>query len=316
MNPSLNIERIEFIVTYRCISHCKHCCVTEDQRSSAPKALEAETAVDLIRQITHEYSPQSIMTFGGEPLLFPDTVCTIHAAARESGIKRREIITSGGWPREESEFRRVALRLAGSGVTHIALSVDVFHQEYVPLAILERNSKLLLDAGILHLSWNPCWVIAREHPNKWNQSTKSILKSLEYLRIPESEGNIVQPTGNATEWLRDFLPSKMAMPQGSCENVPYASRLNNIRGISLEPNGDIQICKEVIIGNTGQKDILEKLRNYDPYSVPPLNAILKGGVTRLAEFAQSKGITTDPEGYYSICDMCVSLRRKLKACGI
>jgi hypothetical protein len=312
-NPYLNIDRIEFIITYRCNSHCQHCYVRKDQRLSIPNALKPEMAVDFMRQVTQEYTPQSVMTFGGEPLLYPETICAIHQAARDSGIRRREVITNGGWPREEAAFRRVALRLASSGINHVALSTDVFHQEYVPISILERNAKLLLEAGIPHLSWNPCWVIDREHSNKWNQSTKEILKYVEYLPIPESEGNIMQPAGNALKRFSDFLPARTAIPKGSCEDVPYASRLDHIRCLSLEPNGDVEVCKEVVIGNTILDDIPARLRSYNPYSIPSLKAILEGGINRLGELARTKGIVPDPEGYYSICDMCVDLRRQLQA---
>lgn len=34
------------------------------------------------------------MTFGGEPLLYPEVVCKIHKAAEEMGIPERTIITN------------------------------------------------------------------------------------------------------------------------------------------------------------------------------------------------------------------------------
>jgi hypothetical protein len=161
------------------------------------------------------------------------------------------------------------------------------------------------------LSWYPCWVISKEHPNSWNQKTKSILQAFEYLHVRESEGNIVQPRGSALEWLSEFLPPRTAVPEGSCAKVPYASRLNEIKSLSIEPNGDVAVCQEVIIGNAAEDDILEIIRNYDPYEILVLRAILDGGITRLADYARPKGIDPDPKGYYSICDMCISLRREL-----
>jgi len=311
LNKFLNVDRIEFIVTYRCISYCKHCAIGQDKRESNPVAIDTELAVQIVDSVAQQYSPRSAMTFGGEPLLFPDTVCAIHEAARANGIGRREIITNAGWPRSEAEFRTVAFKLADSGITDIAISVDCFHQEHIPLTVVERNVKSLVDAGIVRLGWNPCWVISKEHENPWNRRTKSILRTLGHLPVPESYGNTVEPAGNALVWLRDFMPSKLPVPTGSCEDMPYSGRLDKVDTICVEPDGSIAVCKEFIIGNAGQRNIVEMLRSYDPYRIPEMKAILQGGVAPLAKLASAKGVKADPDGYYSICDMCISLRRKL-----
>jgi hypothetical protein len=306
----INVERIEFIVTYRCNSHCKHCSVGQDKRASSPVAVDVELAVQIVDRVAQAYSPQSVMTFGGEPLLFPDTVCAIHAAARANQIPSREIITNAGWPRSEGEFQAVASKLSDSGVTSMAISVDGFHQEYVPTDVLERNVRALVDSGT-RLGWNPCWVISREHENPWNERTRSVLRNLSHLPVPESYGNVVQPAGNALVWLHDFMPSRMAAPEGTCEDVPYGGRLDNVTGISVEPDGSICVCNELSIGNANQRDVLDIIHDYDPYRIPEMNAILQGGTTALAELACNRGVLPDPGGYYSICGMCIDLRRRL-----
>jgi hypothetical protein len=316
LNKFINVDRIEFVVTYRCNSHCKHCQIGQDKRESSPVAVDAELAVQIVDGVAQAYSPQSVMTFGGEPLLFPDTVCAIHAAAKANQVDRREVITNAGWPRSEDEFRAVAFKLSDSGVTDIAISVDCFHQEHIPLAVVERNVQSLLDAGIARLGWNPCWVISKEHRNPWNRRTNSILRTLAHLPVPESYGNVVQPAGNALVWLHDVMPSKTSVPTGSCEDMPYAGRLDRVGSISVEPDSSIAVCKEFAIGNAGQSDIVEMLRSYDPYGIPEMKAILQGGIAQLARLAFGKGVKADPEGYYSICDMCISLRRKLAKLGV
>ena len=253
------------------------------------------------------------MTFGGEPLLFPEVVCAIHETAKFCGIVRREIITNAGYPRSETGFRRLANRLAESGVTHAAVSVDSFHQEYIPISIIEHNVRALIDAGI-SVDWDPCWFISEKDNNPWNERTRAVLSELSHLPVPavtESEGNIVQPAGNALNWLNDFIPPKTLVPEGTCEDVPYANRLDKVTSISIEPDGSISVCKEFSIGNAGQRDIVEILRSYDPYQIPEMRAILQGGVAKLAELACARGVEPDPTGYYSICDMCISLRGKL-----
>ena len=141
--------------------------------------------------------------------------------------------------------------------------------------------------------------------------TKSILQTLGHLPVPENEGNNVAPAGNALKCLSDFMPSKTINPKGSCGDVPYANRLDNVSSISVEPDGSIAVCKGFIIGNASQKDIMELLRNYIPYQIPEMKAILQGDIAQLTELAYSRGIEPDTGGYYSICDKCISLRREL-----
>ena len=307
----VDLQRIEFVVTCRCISHCKHCAIADDKRASEPVALDPRLAASIVRSVAREHAPQSVMTFGGEPLLFPDTVCAVHAAARAGGIELRQVITNAGWPRRQAEFRDLAFRLAESGVTSVAISVDCFHQEHIPLHVVEQNAQALIEAGIGRLTWNPCWVISREHDNKWNSKTNSILRALAHLPVVPSEGNVVQPTGNALVWLTDWMPRRVRSPSGSCGDIPYTGRLDEVHGISVHPDGSITVCNEFAIGNAGQHDILEILRDYDPDRIPETRAILRGGIAELASLAHSRGVCPHPEGYYSTCDMCVSLRRKM-----
>lgn len=307
----VDLQRIEFVVTYRCISHCKHCAIADDKRASEPVALDPKLAASIVRSVARQHAPQSVMTFGGEPLLFLDTVCAVHAAAKASGIEQRQVITNAGWPRREAESRGLAFRLAESGVTSMAISVDCFHQEHIALHVVEQNVQALIEAGIDRLTWNPCWVIAREHDNKWNSETNAILRALAHLPVAQSEGNVVQPTGNALVWLTDWMPGRVPNPSGSCGDMPYTGKLDEVDSISVQPDGSIAVCNEFTIGNAGQRDILEILRDYDPNGIPETKAILRGGMAELASVARSRGVDLDPDGYYSVCDMCVSLRREM-----
>jgi hypothetical protein len=309
MGSYIKLERLEFVVTWQCNSHCKHCSVIA-KRVNKPAVISSALATKIVERIAGVYSITSIMTFGGEPLLFPEVVSDIHRAAMANGIPRREIITNAGWAGSENKAYAIALKLAESGVTNIAVSVDAFHQEHIPLDLVKRNVKTLIDAG-MSVVWNPCWVVSAIHNNPWNERTRVILDDLSDLGIAVSEGNVVQPSGNALKWLADFLPPRSPYPEGTCEDVPYAGRLDNIISISVEPDGSITICKELSIGNAAEQNVLDVLENYDPYNSPGTVAILQGGTGKLAELAGKQGILPDPNGYYSICDKCIDLRRRL-----
>jgi hypothetical protein len=312
MSGFVDVHRVEFSVTYRCNSRCAHCFVEADRRRAHPAAIDRDLAVDVVRRVTARYDPASIMTFGGEPLLYPDVTCAIHAAATAYGIPQRQVITNAGLPRGAAAAGDLARRLAESGVNNVSISVDVFHQEHVPLDAVARNARAYAEAGIARLAWNPCWVVSAEDDNPWNRRTREVLDALAHLPVEVSEGNVVQPDGSARRWLASYLPPRVEMPAGSCEDVPYGARLDEMDSLCIEPDGGVSICHDWTIGNAGQEDVLAILDRYDPYAIPEAKALLDGGVAALADLARARGFALDPEGYYSICDLCRSIRRGMR----
>lgn len=312
MSPYLDLHRLEFSITYRCSAHCLHCQVEDDLRRSAPAAIDPALGARIVHRVASAYPLRSLMTFGGEPLLYPEALCAIHYAAQEEGIAHRSIITNAGVPCAEAAFRALARRLAESGVNAALISVDAFHQACIPLEVVERNARALADAGIEELVWNPCWVVSREHDNAWNQRTREILAALSHLPAREDEGNVVQPDGHARDALAEFLPPKVPLPAGSCGDMPYTGPLDEIGSIGVEPDGAISVCHELVIGNAAQEDVVEILQRYDPYQIPEARALLQGGVGALVELARARGIALDPGGYCSACDLCRSLRRQMR----
>jgi hypothetical protein len=311
MTSYLNPTRIEYLVTYHCNSNCKHCQLGFDKRHARPAAIDTALAVRVIHEVARAWNPSSLMTFGGEPLLYLDTVCAIHAAARECGISQRQVITNAGFPRSAPGFTTAASRLAESGVNRINISVDAFHEESIPVELVERNAGLLLEAGIPDVYWNPCWVIAPEAANPWNERTHAILAELSHLGIRADEGNILQPVGNACNWLAEYLPERMPIPPGTCGDMPYTTHPDKATCISVNPDGSVIVCNR--IAHAGQPDLFEALRDYDPYRDPGLKAVMEGGMPALLDLARSHGVSPDPLGYYNVCEMCSALRRALNS---
>ena len=132
MNQYLkNLNKIEFVVTYACTGRCKHC--SEGDHTSCGERIDPHIAVDAVRKIAAEYDIKTVMTFGGEPLLYTDAVCAIMTAAKELNIPKRQVITNGYFSKNADRIREVAERLAACGVNDLLLSVDAFHQETIPL---------------------------------------------------------------------------------------------------------------------------------------------------------------------------------------
>ncbi|MDR2502201.1 MAG: radical SAM protein [Oscillospiraceae bacterium] len=108
------IKRAEFIVTRACTGRCGHC--SEAAVSGYGGGIDAKAASRAVRSSAGRYAVKSVMTFGGEPLLYPDAVCEIHEAARACGVEARQLITNGFFSRDAAEIERTAARLCAAGV--------------------------------------------------------------------------------------------------------------------------------------------------------------------------------------------------------
>lgn len=306
----LVVDRIEFVVTYLCNSRCAHCQLAEERTRKQPTSIDKEKSVETVRKVSRTRVPKSIMTFGGEPLLYPEIVCAIHNKAEKEGIPLREIITNGLWATKTEEIDEIAHKLAKSGVNVVSISVDCFHQQFVPLKIVKRAAASAVEAGIERVCWNPCWIVSKNHENKYNRRTKTILQELRKLNVEESEGNNVQPRGRALSSLTEFLPPRTPVPKGKCGDTPYTEPLDRVRTISIEPDGRVTVCENFLIGNAFTQDITDILENYDPHKIPEAKTILEKGMLGLIEWAKSRNVEPKPEGYCNICHMCTDLRQR------
>ena len=249
MNPYLkNLNKIEFVVTYACTGRCKHC--SEGDHTSCGERIDPEIAADAVRKIAAEYDIKTVMTFGGEPLLYTDAVYAIMTAANELNIPKRQVITNGYFSKNADKIREVAQRLAVCGVNDLLLSVDAFHQETIPLDVVKRFASEAKAYGI-PIRLQPAWLRSATDDNPYNSKTREILNSFVDMDIPVNEGNIIFPEGNAlrnlSEYFTDTLP----------EN-PYVEDPRDVRCLSFEPNGN------VLGGNVYRKDIMEILEDYNP----------------------------------------------------
>ena len=249
MNQYLKkLNKIEFVVTYACTGRCKHC--SEGDHTSCGERIDPVIAADAVRKIAAEYDIQTVMTFGGEPLLYTDAVYAIMTTAKELNIPKRQVITNGYFSKNADRIREVAERLALCGVNDLLLSVDVFHQETIPLDVVKQFAADAKACGI-PIRLQPAWLVSATDNNQYNRKTREILNSFADMDITANEGNIIFPEGNALKYLAEYFSDELP------EN-PYVEDPRDVRCVSFAPNGD------VLGGNVYERDIMEILRDYAP----------------------------------------------------
>ena len=235
-------------MTYACTGRCKHC--SEGDHTSCGERIAPQIAADVVRKIAAEYDIKTVMTFGGEPLLYTDAVYAIMTAANELSIPKRQVITNGYFSKNANKIREVAERLAACGVNDLLLSVDAFHQENIPLDVVKQFAAEAKTCGI-PIRLQPAWLVSATDDNPYNRKTREILDSFADMDITANEGNIVFPEGNALKYLADYFTDERL------EN-PYVEDPRDVRCVSIEPKGN------VLGGNVYERDIMEIIRDYLP----------------------------------------------------
>ena len=249
MNKYLkNLEKIEFVVTYACTGRCKHC--SEGDHKSCGVHMDPAVAADAVKKITAAYPIKTVMTFGGEPLLYPETVYAVMKTASELNIPKRQIITNGYFSKDAARIREVVRRLAESGVNDLRLSADAFHQEYIPLEPIKIFAEEAKAAGI-PIKIQPAWLVSRDDRNEYNIRTKQIISEFAELGIKEADGNVIFPEGNALKYFAEYFAD-------SAPDNPYVEDPADVRCISFDPDGT------ALGGNIYDTDIMEILKKYTP----------------------------------------------------
>jgi len=131
------IKSICFLTTYKCNARCDYCeCRPEvETRISGP---------DLIRFIDEAYdlgTVGQVIFSGGEPTLLKDDLFDAIRHATAKGMLTR-VVTNGWWGGAKPSIGLDFLdRLIDAGLSELNISVDEWHQDWIPLAKV-RNAFL------------------------------------------------------------------------------------------------------------------------------------------------------------------------------
>lgn len=297
----VNIKRLEYVITNNCSGNCKHCSVKNNEVKDV--AVQEDLLLDVIRDLVKRYDIDSVMTFGGEPLLRRDLVLKIHNAARENNIARRQIITNGYFSNDYNFIRETADEIVLSGINEILLSVDCFHQEYIDINKVELFVQELKSKGFLNLRFHPAWVVDKNNINKFNEQTKNILAYMEKYGYKVTSGNNIQLSGNAVKYLKDYYPDEKINLTRKCGEIKYSQSLDNIERITIDENGDVRICQSFVIGNITEDSIIKILETYDPNKDNLKQILLHEGIQGLMNQLNLTDASIQNKLYHE-CDIC------------
>jgi pyruvate-formate lyase-activating enzyme len=129
-------------LTRRCPLGCRHCSTNSGNDSEEH---DGAAFLRFVRSFTGDCRPDYLLLTGGEPLTRPQLVSELARSARAAGT--RAYLLTGMFFARNGAIQGPVLR-AIRDVDHVAVSIDSFHQEFVPREQVFRAMHQMAADGI------------------------------------------------------------------------------------------------------------------------------------------------------------------------
>jgi hypothetical protein len=306
----MKIRSVDFLLTFRCPSKCKHCAYNAGPGRNGQMQLEDAEAY--LQDLADSHPLQSVGAHGGEPFLCFEILKGITKKARALGIRQIWVITNGYWAKSKSVAIEKLTELKEAGLTRIIFSVDGFHQEYIPLISVRNAIEVAARLDFDKICVDAYFLVAANATNFYDTQTRKGLESLENVENVEIHRHRVAFEGRAASELTEHVNPKTGMPQGRCVLPSWiGGNLESPEGIEIDFEGNVTLCPGICIGNTKTTPLTRILEKYDVTEYPILSIIAEEGPAGLLETAIAKGFNRRKE-FVDECNLCYEMRRFLR----
>ena len=285
---------IAVVMNDKCNAHCAHCFGDYGPRKSRLLPSEAirsliDQAKD-IRAVGREFA-----VAGGEVFLYWDRLLDVVGYAAANGFAP-SITTNGSWATSPRRTERLISALKSSGLVKLEISVDQFHQAFVPIVRIKTLLRAAKESGI------PT-IMLRCH------STKSLRldAALTGLDVTDLAGTVivcapVVAMGRASTQLPpESFYADMDAPSGACAEGLILTV--NVAGDVFPCCAGSELCPPLNLGNLLVSPLSEILRATDDNFL--LRALVNAGPSAFLPVIQEMGVGQRlPGRYTNICDLC------------
>lgn len=297
------------IVTYKCSAACLHCCY-----SSSPKRdgeyMSKETA-DKIFALLKDMGCHSVHIGGGEPFMNFDKLLEVCKSALEHHVSVDYIETNASWFTDDNGVSEKLKKLSAAGVDCLLISIDPFHNEFVPYSKIKNLVKCCRKNGMGTFLWQSRF----EHiVRQMDENTVHSLSEYENIfgedfikSVAESYG--LGYNGRALRILERFAEKKDLYPYGHFLKEAGDScggKIKSLHHFHVDYEGNLippscngfranvfDLCGE---GLDGEKYIY-------------FSAVAGGGLEALFKKAVGLGFAPKEEGYVSKCALCFDMKK-------
>jgi hypothetical protein len=300
-------------LTYRCSAECDHCHLFATH--SARDVLSLDLALSVIRDLKRLNDLQLVVLLGGEPGLVPELTHTLVREIRALGLGAR-VETNASWATSE-EAARAFLEPLYAVDTEVMLSVDAFHEPFIPLGNLERAIRVSESLGVnFNLEVPYLDYPGERHP--LDQRTNALLAEL-VRRLGHAPAHICTGPiffkGRAAHTLAPAIAEQRrgGIPTECCDTVPWwlDGSQQTLQLLGLDPYGNLNKECGIVIGNATRHSVEAILRGFDAVKHPILSELIRSGPLGLARLALAEGYPMR-EHYADKCHLCQEAREALR----
>lgn len=247
---------------------------------------------------------------GGEPFIHLDLLKEGIKHAKQIGLGAN-IITNSFWATSEELALRRLRQLKEIGLDRLALSVDPFHCDYVPLDHVRNAFRAAKSLGMYVAIPGSCYFDEKDGDYSLRRSREIVTRFSPLAEIAADAWHI-SLQGTANDTFSERAPRHSWTWEGffsGCFMVH--TRFHGLDSAAVESYGHVipGPCWGISIGNAQDKKLSEIITTYDPQSHPILGPVYDEGPAGVARLAMEYGF--EPTEYISPCHLCTEARRAL-----
>jgi hypothetical protein len=307
----LQIKRLHsggLITNYYCTSRCRHCLYACSPRWEK-RYIEGERAAGNFRKI-RELGCFSVHIGGGEPLLNPQGLKAVLAAAREAGVGVEYVETNSSWFTHQDAAVALLRDLKKLGLPTLLISISPFHNEHIPFARVKGVIAACRIAGIQAFPWiNEFYREIDSFDDAQPHGLEEYAARFGDDYLPRLPGRYwIHLGGRAVETFKTIYPGR-SLEAVAAESRGGCRELLDTRHFHFDLDGRYipGLCAGLAIKG---EDLGQPLA---PEAYPLLTTLFNTGVQGLLDLAAQHHGFQPGRSYISKCHLCLEIRSYLAA---
>jgi len=276
----------------------------------------SESMIDAtMAALAKEATLQGIHLAGGEPTLDWKRLVYAIRSARRHGVAIDCLETNASWCDDQRTAHEGFSRLREAGLDAVLISASLLHNEFIPLA--KTKTAIHAATEVFGSRGVTVWtseVLDRMELRLDPTRTHAIGESMELLGLDSGGGDLwrlhdyLTPGGRAVEQLAHGLPRREAE---SFQDDACRRTLENTTHFHVDPFGNLFTghCPGISVANVGDLHPAINTATHPVYC-----QLAEGGPVWLWR-GLAENFVPDPRGYVSKCQLCLEIRKHLRATG-
>ncbi|MCL2775943.1 MAG: radical SAM protein [Oscillospiraceae bacterium] len=295
------------IVTYKCSASCIHCCYSASPNRSGDY-ISKETA-DKIFALLKKTGCNSVHIGGGEPFMDFDRLLEVCKSAVKNKVSVDYIETNASWFTNDYTVSEKLKKLTDAGVDCLLISIDPFHNEFIPYARVKSLIKCCDKNGMGTFLWQAKYerVIRKLDENETHSLDEYISKfGNDFIEATADNyglnfnGRALRIIENSQKFPR-YSYEHFLLNESRCSDI-----IKSLQHFHVDLNGDLipPSCngfRANIFDLCGKGLDGEKYINF--------MSVINGGLNMLYKTAQDIGFIPANDGYASKCAFCFDMKK-------